>query len=59
MKVYFFLDFLLLLKGIFSLCNYRPNEIVVPLEDPIVTEVTAALQEWAVLWKQLYVVSMF
>ncbi|XP_072569116.1 dedicator of cytokinesis protein 3-like isoform X1 [Paramormyrops kingsleyae] len=35
--------------------NRGPNEIVVPLEDPIVTEVTAALQEWAVLWKQLYV----
>uniref|UniRef100_A0A3Q1GSH4 Dedicator of cytokinesis 3 n=1 Tax=Acanthochromis polyacanthus TaxID=80966 RepID=A0A3Q1GSH4_9TELE len=28
---------------------------VVPLEDPIVTEVTSTLQEWALLWKQLYV----
>lgn len=30
---------------------------MVPLEDPIVTEVTSTLQEWALLWKQLYVVS--
>ncbi|XP_043933928.1 dedicator of cytokinesis protein 3 [Protopterus annectens] len=30
-------------------------ETVVPVEDPVVTEVTATLQEWAVLWKQLYV----
>ncbi|KPP69819.1 dedicator of cytokinesis protein 3-like [Scleropages formosus] len=37
--------------------NRGPNETVVPLEDPIVTEVTTTLQEWAVLWKQLYVVS--
>uniref|UniRef100_A0A3P9ACJ0 Dedicator of cytokinesis 3 n=1 Tax=Esox lucius TaxID=8010 RepID=A0A3P9ACJ0_ESOLU len=28
---------------------------VMPLEDPIVTEVTCTLQEWALLWKQLYV----
>uniref|UniRef100_A0A3Q3KGC2 Dedicator of cytokinesis N-terminal domain-containing protein n=1 Tax=Monopterus albus TaxID=43700 RepID=A0A3Q3KGC2_MONAL len=27
----------------------------VPLEDPVVTEVTSMLQEWASLWKQLYV----
>uniref|UniRef100_A0A3Q0RDM2 Dedicator of cytokinesis 3 n=1 Tax=Amphilophus citrinellus TaxID=61819 RepID=A0A3Q0RDM2_AMPCI len=33
----------------------RPHETVVPLEDPIVTEVTSTLQEWALLWKQLYV----
>ncbi|ELK25059.1 Putative RNA-binding protein 23 [Myotis davidii] len=30
-------------------------ETVVPLEDSVVTEVTATLQEWASLWKQLYV----
>uniref|UniRef100_A0A6Q2Y601 Dedicator of cytokinesis 3 n=1 Tax=Esox lucius TaxID=8010 RepID=A0A6Q2Y601_ESOLU len=30
-------------------------ETVVPLEDPIITETTSALQEWGVLWKQLYV----
>ncbi|XP_061582995.1 dedicator of cytokinesis protein 3-like isoform X8 [Cololabis saira] len=35
--------------------NRGPNETVVPLEDPIVTEVTSTLQEWALLWKQLYV----
>lgn len=35
-----------------SLC-----ETVVPLEDPIITETTSTLQEWGVLWKQLYVVS--
>lgn len=36
---------------------YRQYETVVPLEDPIITEVTSTLQEWSVLWKQLYVVS--
>uniref|UniRef100_A0A7N5ZZ62 Dedicator of cytokinesis 3 n=1 Tax=Anabas testudineus TaxID=64144 RepID=A0A7N5ZZ62_ANATE len=35
--------------------NRGPHETVVPLEDPIVTEVTSTLQEWASLWKQLYV----
>uniref|UniRef100_A0A672Z8Y3 Dedicator of cytokinesis 3 n=1 Tax=Sphaeramia orbicularis TaxID=375764 RepID=A0A672Z8Y3_9TELE len=35
--------------------NRGPHETVVPLEDPIVTEVTSTLQEWAILWKQLYV----
>lgn len=39
-------------------CVCRQYETVVPLEDPIVTEVTSTLQEWAVLWKQLYVVSL-
>ncbi|CAB1336119.1 unnamed protein product, partial [Coregonus sp. 'balchen'] len=29
--------------------------MVVPLEDPIITETTSTLQEWGVLWKQLYV----
>ena len=38
-------------------CDSRQYETVVPLEDSIVTEVTATLQEWASLWKQLYVVS--
>uniref|UniRef100_A0A4W5NXT0 Dedicator of cytokinesis 3 n=1 Tax=Hucho hucho TaxID=62062 RepID=A0A4W5NXT0_9TELE len=32
-------------------------ETVAPVEDPIVTEVTSTLQEWVLLWKQLYVVS--
>ncbi|KAF7656728.1 hypothetical protein LDENG_00036720 [Lucifuga dentata] len=35
--------------------NRGPHETVAPLEDPIVTEVTSTLQEWASLWKQLYV----
>uniref|UniRef100_A0A665TU89 Dedicator of cytokinesis 3 n=1 Tax=Echeneis naucrates TaxID=173247 RepID=A0A665TU89_ECHNA len=35
--------------------NRGPHETVVPLEDPIATEVTSTLQEWASLWKQLYV----
>ncbi|XP_077307186.1 LOW QUALITY PROTEIN: dedicator of cytokinesis protein 3 [Lithobates pipiens] len=33
----------------------RQYETVVPVEDPLVTEVTTTLQEWASLWKQLYV----
>ncbi|XP_046881359.1 dedicator of cytokinesis protein 3 [Hypomesus transpacificus] len=35
--------------------NRGQYETVVPLEDAIVTEVTSTLQEWALLWKQLYV----
>uniref|UniRef100_A0A672NSS4 Dedicator of cytokinesis 3 n=1 Tax=Sinocyclocheilus grahami TaxID=75366 RepID=A0A672NSS4_SINGR len=35
--------------------NRGQYETVVPLEDPIITEVTSTLQEWSVLWKQLYV----
>ncbi|XP_053723434.1 dedicator of cytokinesis protein 3-like isoform X2 [Synchiropus splendidus] len=35
--------------------NPGPKETAAPLEDPIVTEVTCTLQEWASLWKQLYV----
>lgn len=35
---------------------FRQCETVVPLEDPIITECTSTLQEWGVLWKQLYVV---
>nr|XP_020467853.1 dedicator of cytokinesis protein 3-like isoform X2 [Monopterus albus]XP_020467854.1 dedicator of cytokinesis protein 3-like isoform X2 [Monopterus albus] len=35
--------------------NRGPHETAVPLEDPVVTEVTSMLQEWASLWKQLYV----
>lgn len=37
--------------------SFRLCETVVPLEDPIITETTSTLQEWGVLWKQLYVVS--
>ncbi|KAJ7316704.1 hypothetical protein JRQ81_002866 [Phrynocephalus forsythii] len=53
------------LKGIFPanyihlkkavVSNRGQYETVVPLEDSVITEVTATLQEWAVLWKQLYV----
>lgn len=39
------------------LSSFRLCETVVPLEDPIITETTSTLQEWGVLWKQLYVVS--
>ncbi|XP_069792936.1 dedicator of cytokinesis protein 3 isoform X11 [Narcine bancroftii] len=35
--------------------NRGQFETVVPVEDCIVTEVTATLQDWVMLWKQLYV----
>lgn len=35
----------------------RQHETVAPLEDSTVTEVTSTLQEWALLWKKLYMVS--
>uniref|UniRef100_A0A8C6PSX6 Dedicator of cytokinesis 3 n=1 Tax=Nothobranchius furzeri TaxID=105023 RepID=A0A8C6PSX6_NOTFU len=47
---YFDLQFLFFFSLCISLC-----ETVVPLEDPIITETTSTLQEWGVLWKQLYV----
>ncbi|XP_030639791.1 dedicator of cytokinesis protein 3-like [Chanos chanos] len=53
------------IKGIFpvnyvhlkkaTVTNRGQCETVVPLEDPIITESTSTLQEWGVLWKQLYV----
>ncbi|XP_040214665.1 dedicator of cytokinesis protein 3 isoform X1 [Rana temporaria] len=53
------------IKGIFpasiihlkkaTVSNRGQYETVVPVEDPLVTEVTTTLQEWASLWKQLYV----
>ncbi|XP_074952545.1 dedicator of cytokinesis protein 3 isoform X11 [Phalacrocorax aristotelis] len=46
-------NYIHLKKAIVS--NKGQYETVVPLEDSVVTEVTATLQEWAVLWKQLYV----
>uniref|UniRef100_A0AAR2LPT8 Dedicator of cytokinesis 3 n=1 Tax=Pygocentrus nattereri TaxID=42514 RepID=A0AAR2LPT8_PYGNA len=39
-----------------TVTNRGQCETVVPLEDPIITESTSTLQEWGVLWKQLYVV---
>uniref|UniRef100_A0A8C7SYC2 Dedicator of cytokinesis 3 n=1 Tax=Oncorhynchus mykiss TaxID=8022 RepID=A0A8C7SYC2_ONCMY len=38
-----------------TVSNRGVCETVVPLEDPIITETTSTLQEWGVLWKQLYV----
>ncbi|XP_060738039.1 dedicator of cytokinesis protein 3-like [Tachysurus vachellii] len=38
-----------------TVTNRGQCETVVPLEDPIITECTSTLQEWGVLWKQLYV----
>ncbi|XP_041446710.1 dedicator of cytokinesis protein 3 isoform X1 [Xenopus laevis] len=53
------------IKGIFptniihlkkaTVSNRGQYETVVPAEEPLVTEVTSTLQEWASLWKQLYV----
>uniref|UniRef100_A0A4W3GX96 Dedicator of cytokinesis 3 n=1 Tax=Callorhinchus milii TaxID=7868 RepID=A0A4W3GX96_CALMI len=55
----------LYLKGLFpanyihlkkaAVANRGQFETVVPLEDSIITEVTVTLQEWSILWKQLYV----
>eukprot|EP00063_Salmo_salar_P015563 XP_013990398.1 PREDICTED: dedicator of cytokinesis protein 3-like isoform X3 [Salmo salar] len=38
-----------------TVSNRGVCETAVPLEDPIITETTSTLQEWGVLWKQLYV----
>lgn len=34
-------------------------ESVIPLEDPVVREVTLVLREWGSIWKRLYVVSIY
>ncbi|KAG5279466.1 hypothetical protein AALO_G00078090 [Alosa alosa] len=52
-KGIFPINYVHLKKAIVS--NRGQGETVVPLEDPIITETTSTLQEWAVLWKQLYV----
>ena len=39
------------------LCVGRPQEVITPLEDSVVTEVTQVLREWSEKWKQLFVVS--
>lgn len=53
-------------KGIFpsSYIHLKPCKIeneglfesVIPLEDPVVREVTLVLREWGGIWKRLYVV---
>uniref|UniRef100_A0A8C7S616 Dedicator of cytokinesis 3 n=1 Tax=Oncorhynchus mykiss TaxID=8022 RepID=A0A8C7S616_ONCMY len=45
---------LFVLSAVMSV-SFKLCETVVPLEDPIITETTSTLQEWGVLWKQLYV----
>lgn len=55
-------------KGIFpsSYVHLKPCKIdneglfesVIPLEDPVVREVTLVLREWGSIWKRLYVVSV-
>lgn len=34
-------------------------ESVVPIEDPVIREVTLVLREWGDIWKRLFVVSYF
>ncbi|XP_062826144.1 dedicator of cytokinesis protein 3 isoform X3 [Anolis carolinensis] len=52
-KGIFPVNYIHLKKAVVS--NRGQYETVVPLEDTVITEVTATLQEWSVLWKQLYV----
>ena len=35
----------------------RPDEQVVPKEDPLVHEISDVLREWNLVWKKLYAVS--
>ena len=36
--------------------SHRPFEVVTPVSEPVVEEVTVVLREWGVLWKELYLV---
>ena len=36
---------------------YRPDEQVVPKEDPLAHEIADVLREWNIVWKRLYAVS--
>lgn len=38
-------------------CVCRPDELIVPKEDPLVQEISDVLREWSVVWKRLYAVS--
>lgn len=37
----------------------RQHETVIPSELPLIQEVTTTLREWSIIWRQLYVVSMY
>lgn len=39
-----------------DLFSSTPLEVITPIGDPIIKEVTAVLREWLELWKKLFVV---
>jgi prepilin signal peptidase PulO-like enzyme (type II secretory pathway) len=46
-----------LIRAITRFLNCSANEVVSPLEDAVVNEVTLVLREWGHIWKKLYLVS--
>ena len=38
------------------LVGCRPDEVVVPKDDPMVQELSDVLREWTLIWKRLYAV---
>ena len=48
--------FCLIISG--DIFLYRLFESVIPIEDPVVREVTLVLREWGNIWKRLFVVSI-
>jgi len=55
-NVYFGCWFCVIISG--DIFLYRLFESVIPIEDPVVREVTLVLREWGNIWKRLFVVSI-
>ena len=41
---------------VYVLVGCRPDEVVVPKDDPMVQELSDVLREWTLIWKRLYAV---
>lgn len=43
---------------VYMFLNFRPDETLAAIEDPVVGEVCYVLREWSIIWKKLYMVSL-
>ena len=46
-----------IVSNILNVLICRPDEQVIPKEDPLVHEISDVLHEWSLVWKKLYAVS--
>ena len=46
-------------QGLWASCFiFSPEETPIPVEDPVVSEVSYVLREWVIIWRQKYLVSV-